>query len=65
MFHSRVQELVEGKPYLAVAVLPLLETRNAIVRQIADLDRNVLMLARSDNHERSFMTCRLGPSPPF
>jgi transposase len=30
-FHARVQELVEGKPHLAVAVLPLLETRNEIV----------------------------------
>src|SRR6476620_10385699 len=38
-FHARVQELVEGRPHLAVAVLPLLETRMAIVRQIADLDR--------------------------
>ena len=56
MFHARVQELVEGKPYLAVAVLPLLETRNGIVRQIADLDRKVLMLARNDNQVRSFMT---------
>ena len=45
-----------GKPYLAVAVLPLLETRNGIVRQIADLDRKVLMLARNDNQARSFMT---------
>ena len=34
-FHARVQEL-EGRPYLAVAVLPLLETRNGIVQQIAD-----------------------------
>ena len=56
MFHARVQELVEGKPYLAVAVRPLLETRNGIVRQIADLDRKVLMLARNDNQVRSFMT---------
>jgi transposase len=31
-FHARVQELVGGKPFLAVAVLPLLETRNEIVR---------------------------------
>ena len=55
-FHDRVQELVEGKPYLAVAALPLLETRNGIVRQIADLDRKVLMLARNDKQVRSFMT---------
>src|SRR6266446_6505276 len=27
VFHARVQELVEGKPFLAVAILPLLETR--------------------------------------
>jgi transposase len=43
-----VQELVEGKPYLAVSVLPLLETRNGIVQQIADLDRKVLILAPND-----------------
>jgi transposase len=55
-FHDRVQELVEGKTYLAVAVLPLLETRNNIVRQIADLDRKVLMVARNDKQVRSFMT---------
>src|SRR5262245_63717199 len=41
-FHALVQELVEGKPFLAVAVLPLLETRNKIAIQIADLDRKVL-----------------------
>ena len=30
--------------------------RNGIVRQIADLDRKVLMLARNDNQVCSFMT---------
>jgi transposase len=55
-FHARVQELVAGKPFLAVAVLPLLEMRNGIVRQIADLDREVLMLARNDDQVRLFMT---------
>lgn len=55
-FHARVQDLAEGKPHLAVAVLPLLETRNKIVDQIAELDRKVLMLARNDKQVRSFMT---------
>jgi transposase len=55
-FHDRVQELVEGKTHLAIVVLPLLETRNGIVRQIANLDRKVLMLARNDKQVRSFMT---------
>lgn len=55
-FHARVQELVEGKAHLAAAVQPLLETRNGIVRQIANLDRKVLMLARNDHQVRSFMT---------
>jgi transposase len=54
--HARIQELVEDKPHLAVAVLPLLETRNGIVCQIAELDRKVLMLARNDSQVRSFMT---------
>ncbi len=50
------QELVGGKPFLAVAVLPLLETRNEIVRQIPALDREVLMLARNDHQVRLLMT---------
>src|SRR6266542_3131470 len=63
-FHARVQELVAGKPFLAVAVLPLLETRNEIVRQIATLDREVLMLARNDSQVRLFMTVPgIGPIP--
>jgi transposase len=32
------------------------QTRNEMVRQIATLDREVLMLARNDNQVRLFMT---------
>ena len=55
-FHARVRDLIEGKSYLAVCVLPLLDTRNGIIRQIANLDRKVLTLAHSDKQVRSLMT---------
>jgi len=46
-FTARADELIDGKPALAAAVEPLLKAREAIGRQIADLDREVLRLARS------------------
>lgn len=39
---------------LSMAVLPLLQTRTGIVRQIADLDCKVSRLARNDNEVRTF-----------
>ena len=41
---------------LAAAVEPLLKAREAVERQIADLDRKVLRLARNDAQVRRFMT---------
>jgi transposase len=46
-FTARANELIDGKPALTAAVEPLLKAREAIARQIADLDRKVLRLARS------------------
>ena len=52
----RAEELIEDRPELVAAVRPLLEARKAIERQIGDLDRKVLKLARHDVEVRRFMT---------
>jgi transposase len=56
VFAVRAAELTEDRPELAAAVEPLLKAREAIERQIADLDRKVLGLARNDAQVRRFMT---------
>src|ERR1700750_812517 len=56
VFALRAAELTEDRPELAGAVEPLLKAREAIERQIADLDRKVLRLARNDAQVRRFMT---------
>jgi transposase len=56
VFAVRAAELIEDRPELAAAVVPLLKAREAIERQIADLDRKVLRLARNDAQVRRFMT---------
>jgi hypothetical protein len=43
-------------PSLTAAVEPLLKAREAVERQIADLDRKVLRLARNNAEVRRFMT---------
>jgi len=43
-FTTRTNELIDGKPALAVAIEPLLKAREAIARQIASLDRRLLRL---------------------
>jgi hypothetical protein len=52
----RAAELAEARPELAAAVEPLLKAREAVGRQIADLDRKVMRLARNDAQVRRFMT---------
>jgi hypothetical protein len=47
VFALRAAELTEDRPELAGAVEPLLKAREAIERQIADLDGKVLRLARA------------------
>ena len=56
VFAVRAAELAEDRPELAGAVEPLLKAREAIERQIADLDRKVLRLARNNAQVRRFMT---------
>ena len=48
VFAVRAAELTEDRSELAAAVEPLLKAREAIERQIADLDRKVLRLACND-----------------
>jgi transposase len=49
-------ELIEDRPELVAVVGPLLKAREAIEKQIDDLDRKVLKLARHDAQIRRFMT---------
>jgi transposase len=56
VFAVRAAELIEDRPELAAAVEPLLKARKSIERQIADLDRKVMQLARNDVRVRRFMT---------
>ena len=48
--------MAEARPAVAAAVEPLLKAREAVGRQIADLDRKVLRLARNNAQVRRFMT---------
>ncbi len=56
VFAVRAAELTQDRPELAAAVVPLLKAREVIERQIADLDRKVMRLARDDARVRRFMT---------
>jgi transposase len=56
VFSVRVAELTEDRPELTAMVEPLLRTREAVERQIADLDRKALRLARNDAQVRRLMT---------
>src|SRR6202011_5541654 len=62
VFLMRAVELIEARPELAAAVEPLLKVREAVEKQIADLDRKVMRLARNDVQVRRFMTAPgIGP----
>jgi transposase len=55
-------ELTEARPELAAAVEPLLKAREAVAKQLADLDRKVMQLARNDVQVRRFRTAPgIGP----
>lgn len=56
VFRARTEELIEDRPEIAAAIRPLLDARKTIGEQIADLDRKVMKLARSDRQVRAFMT---------
>jgi hypothetical protein len=51
-FAVRAAELTEDRPELAAVVEPLLKAREAVERQISDLDRKVMRLARNDAQVR-------------
>lgn len=55
-FTVRATELIGNKPALIAAVEPLLKARESIERQIDDLDRKVMRLARNEPQVRRFMT---------
>jgi transposase len=62
VFLMRAVELIEARPELAAAIEPLLKAREAVEKQIADLDRKVMRLARNDVQVRRFMTAPgIGP----
>jgi transposase len=62
VFLMRAVELTEARPELAAAVEPLLKAREAVEKQIANLDRKVMQLARNDVQVRRFMTAPgIGP----
>ena len=56
VFAARAAELIQDRPKLTAAVVPLLKTREVIERQIADRDRKVLRLARNNTEVRRLMT---------
>jgi transposase len=62
VFLVRAAELIGARPELAAAVEPLLKAREAVEKEIADLDRKVMRLARNDAQVRRFMTAPgIGP----
>src|SRR6266536_2833802 len=62
MFVVRAAELIEDRPELAAAVEPLLKVREGVEKQITDLDRKVMRLARNDVQVRRFVTAPgIGP----
>jgi transposase len=56
VFARRVEQLVADHPHLKQAVEPLLAVRDRVGREIADLDRKLLALARDDGQSRRLMT---------
>ena len=55
-FLARATELIADKPALVAAVEPLLKVREALERQIDDLDRKVMAMARREPVVRRLMT---------
>jgi transposase len=55
-FTVRTEALIADRPDLAAAIGPLLKAREGVERQLGDLDRKVLALARNDEQVRWFMT---------
>ncbi len=56
VFSRRAEELIADQSLLREAVRPLLAVREIVRREIADLHRKLLALAREDNDSRRSMT---------
>ena len=56
VFSRRVEELIADRSQLQKAVHPLLAVREIVRREIADLHRKLLALAREDENSRRSMT---------
>jgi transposase len=56
VFSRRVEELVGAQSLLQEAVSPLLAVRESVRREIADLHKKLLALAREDEDSRRLMT---------
>ena len=56
VFQRRAEALLGAQGLLAAAVRPLLEIRATVGREIADLTRKLLDLARGNEHSRRLMT---------
>ena len=56
VFTSRVHDLIEGKPHLCVAVMPLLAARAALRQELSGLERKIRQLARKDEIVCALMT---------
>jgi transposase len=57
-FTLRAKDLLDGRPELTAAVQPLLQAREAVGRQIVELDGKVRRLARTSAPVRRLMTAR-------
>jgi transposase len=56
VFHRRAEELIGEHGLLQQAIRPLLKVREIVVREIADLTRKLLTLARTNEASRRLMT---------
>ena len=56
VFSVHVAKLTEGRHELTAVIEPLMKAREAIERQIEDLHRKAMRLARNDAQVRRFMT---------
>jgi transposase len=54
-FTLRAGDLLDGRPELTAAIEPLLQAREAVGRQIVDLDRKVRRLAKASDPVRRLM----------
>jgi len=56
VFHKRVEELLSKNDRLSVAILPLLQVREKVASEVADLSKKLLTVARNNEDIRRSMT---------